>query len=178
LDKKILYTLGLKFKRHNLVFSFDEQTQALILGKNLKLKRKFLTGALIIVLTLIIGFILISFGIRLRLLLLLPILFGGYIITNALSLSRNNKFEKIFSKSAIQLVSEEEHMTYEKNDIKRLDYFIYSGETDKVKGRLFLYLKDNTEIELLTLLDKDRKFLKSDFEYLINILNQHLDLVK
>ncbi|KAB8151830.1 hypothetical protein EZY14_016705 [Kordia sp. TARA_039_SRF] len=178
MDKKILYVLSLKFKRHNLAFNFDEQTQALILGKNLKLKRKYLIGTLIIVFTLIISFILISFGMRLRLLLILPIILGGYIITNALSLSRNNKFEKIFSTNSIKLVSKEDSIEYKKNDIKKLDYFIYSGETDKVKGRLFLYLKDNTEIELLTLLDKDRKFLKSDFEYLINILNKHLDLMK
>ena len=174
MDKKTVYTLSLKLKRHNLLFEFNENNKTLAIGKTKNLKIQYILGALIIVAGLLIAILT-----EMKIFVVLAG-FGVIMIHNAYRLSKNSKYQKIFSQNYVELSSKNDKKRYGKEDINDFEYTIKNipdkfGQ-DTFNGKLFLTLKDSSTIELLTLIDKNHTHLKSDFEYLTEALKKHLNV--
>ncbi len=179
MDKKILYTLDLKFKRHNLNFDFDESSKTLTIGKNQNLKRKYLIGGIIVVTALFLAGLVnrpeLPWTNLIKWFFILLSGFGFTIIVNAWKLSQNNKYKKVFSENSIKLVSKNETKEFDKEKLQFIDYKL-DTKKDQVNGKMFALLKNGKKVDLLTLIEKNRKHLKSDFDYLSEIINQHIGL--
>ena len=100
---------------------------------------------------------------------------GFVMIGNAYKLSKNSKYKKVFLPNSIELVSKKELKKYEAENIKGLTYEINSHK-DTFNGKLFISLKDESKVELLTLIEKNKNHLKSDFEYLSGIIKEHVKI--
>ncbi len=179
MDKKVLYTLGLKFKRHHLIFDYDENSQTLTIGKTKKVMIKYIVGALIILLSFFFAGLINRLDIPMsQVLKIIVLLLGGsgfVMIGNAYKLSKNSKYKKVFSPNSIELLSKNESKKYETQDIQDLTYEI-NNYKDTFNGKLFILLEDNSKIELLTLIEKNRTHLKSDFEYLIGRIKEQVNI--
>ncbi|MCF8714471.1 hypothetical protein JM658_06460 [Joostella atrarenae] len=179
MDKKILYTLDLKFKRHNLIFDYDVNAQKLTIGKTKKVIVKYIVGILIILLCFFFAGLInrmdIPMNLFLRIILLLLSGTGFVMIGNAYKLSKNSKYKKVFSPNSIELLSTRESKKYDAENIQDLVYEINKYK-DTFNGKMFILLKDNSKIELLTLIEKNRTHLKSDFEYLRGIIKEHVNI--
>lgn len=179
MDKKILYTLDLKFKRHNLIFDYDVNAQKLTIGKTKKVIVKYIVGILIILLCFFFAGLInrmdIPMNLFLRIILLLLSGTGFVMIGNAYKLSKNSKYKKVFSPNSIELLSTSESKKYDAENIQDLVYEINKYK-DTFNGKMFILLKDNSKIELLTLIEKNRTHLKSDFEYLRGIIKEHVNI--
>ena len=179
MDKKILYTLDLKFKRHNLIFDYDESSKTLTIGKTKKVVIKYIIGTLIILLCFFFAGLVNRMNIPMNQVLKIIILLlsgtGFVMIGNAYKLSKNSKYKKVFLPNSIELVSKKELKKYEAENIKGLTYEINSHK-DTFNGKLFISLKDESKVELLTLIEKNKNHLKSDFEYLSGIIKEHVKI--
>ena len=102
---------------------------------------------------------------------------GFVMVANAYKLSKNSKFKKVFSPNSIELLSKKESKKYDKENIKDMTYEI-NNYKDTFNGNLFITLKDDSKVELLTLIEKNRTHLKSDFDYLSSILKEHVKIEK
>ena len=111
MDKKIIYTLGLKLKKYNLNFSYEKDNQVLtIVGKEKIWQKAIFYSIVIFLFTLVL---LSSLGIRNGLFNIYGIAFCLFIIGWGLLRivglfniwSVNNKFKKLFFKNSIELVS-------------------------------------------------------------------------
>ena len=176
MDRKILYTLDLKFKRHNLVFEYNEATKTLTIGKTRKLVIKYIIGVLIILFCFFIAFF-FSFLPFQRLIFLLLSSVGFVMISNAYKLSQNSKYLKKFSPNSVELSSKYGTTNYDAERINDFTYHIQSYK-DSYNGKLFITSSDDSEIELITLVGKDKKHLHSDFIYLRQILRDHVGVNK
>ena len=179
MDKKILYTLDLKFKRHNLIFDYDENSQKLTIGKTKKVIVKYIVGILIILLCLFFAGLINRMDIPMNQVLKIIVLLlsgtGFVMIGNAYKLSKNSKYKKVISPNSIELLSKKDSKKYETDNIQDLTYEINKYK-DTFNGKMFISLKDNSKVELLTLIEKNRKHLKSDFEYLSGIIKDHVNI--
>lgn len=181
MDKKILYTLDLKFKRHDLLFEYDENAKVLTIGKTKKIAVKYLIGILIIALCLFLAGLVARIDMPMNNILKFVFLLlsgtGFVMVANAYKLSKNSKFKKVFSPNSIELLSKKESKKYDKENIKDMTYEI-NNYKDTFNGNLFITLKDDSKVELLTLIEKNRTHLKSDFDYLSSILKEHVKIEK
>lgn len=179
MDDKILYTLDLKFKRHDLIFHYDENSKTLTIGKTKKVVLKYIIGVAIIVLCLFLAGLAnrndIPMGQVLKIVFILLSGTGLVMIVNAYKLSKNSKYKKEFSPNSIKLLSKNESKIYETENIRDLTYEINKYK-DTFNGKLFVSLKDNSKVEFLTLIEKNRRHLISDFEYLSAIIKVHVKI--
>lgn len=181
MDKKIIYTLGLKFKKYNLNFKYEEDNQVLtIVGKEKIWQKAIFYSIVVFFFTLVL---LGNLGIRNGWFNIYGVVFCLFII--GLSILRivglfkiwsvNNKFKKLFFKNSIELVSKKESQKYTKENIKDLTYEIESLNRTH-KGSLFILLKNDSTVKLLTLTSKNQEILKLDIDYLTGVLKNVLKL--
>ena len=179
MNKKELYILDMKLKRHKIEFKYDRNSNSLIFGKTKNLTIRYIIGILMIILGFYLAGLVLRTDFPLRNLMKYLFLIGGGfgvgIIVNAMKLSKNGKYEKIFSNGYIELKSKKNSVKYSLDSIEKLSYKL-DNRREVYFGKLFLILKDQKEIELLTLTEKNRTYLKSDFEYLTKVLNNQIGL--
>ena len=179
MNKKELYTLVLKFKRHKIEFRYDKNSNSLIFGRSKNLTFKYIIGILMIILGLYLAGLVMhtDFPPRnlLKYLFLIVAGLGVGIIMHAMTLSKNSKYEKIFGKGYVELKSKKKSEKYLLEDIERLSY-TFDNRREVYFGKLILFLKDKKEIELLTLTGENKKHLKADFDYLTKVLNNQIGL--
>ena len=179
MDKKTLYTLDLKFKRHNLIFEYDAKSETLTVGKTKKIITKYIIGSIIILLCFFFAGIINRMEIPMNQLFKIIVLLlsgtGFAMIGKAYKLSKNSKYKKAFSPNSIELISKNESKKYDSENINDLIFEINSSEENS-NGKLYLSLNDDSKVELLTLVEKNKKLLKSDFEYLRGIIKEHVKI--
>ncbi len=180
MDKKKLYTLGLKFKRHQLEFDFDESSQFLVMGKAKKVKRKLFIGIALILIGLVITIFitLLQLGFAGRILRYLFLIVIGYGVVESFKqfkLGRANKYRKLISSEAIKIESKEGIKKYLAEDIQKFEYEITRNEEGEGIGSLLFTTNSGEQVQLLKLADKNPQYLDGDFAYLKEFLEETLN---
>ncbi len=179
MDKKTLYTLKLKLDKHQINFDFDESKSELSFGKSYNLTSKWITGILII----IACFFVAGLPSRLNLPMaqLMKIIFillssiGFGIIANAIRKGKNNKYVKKFSKDSLKLVSKKDITEFTNDDISEIDYLIKKNR-DNFTGTIEVKTKNKGKYQILTITEKEQKYLKNDLEYIVEIIKNLLQI--
>ncbi|RIV68259.1 hypothetical protein [Flagellimonas aequoris] len=184
---KQLDTFRLKLKRYNIHFQYNENLNQIEIGKSLNNNRKLILGIVLLsvglVLFIVATGLLLDIGpsskLTKKLFLLIPIgvmYLGGAEIFKYIKLKKNNK-RKIISPTSI-IIQEGEETHIKKEQISDLDYFIENVEdTGEPVGSLYLLTKpSNEKIILLTLYDKDYKYLKNDLIFLKDSIKEYMGL--
>jgi len=180
MDKKKLFTLSLKFKRHNLQFDFDEASQTITIGKTQKVKRKILQGVLIVLISLpvilSVGLLDIPGRRYLLFVLLLPSIYGISQIIKYVNLANKNKYKKTIGKDSIQIESAEGMKTYDKSQIAKIDIDLKRDEEMEGEGSILIETVTGEKVDLLHLRSKKVSDLKIDFEYLKEFIEESMEL--
>lgn len=168
-DVRRIDTLELKFKRHKLSFSFDAQSQTIIIGKSKNTNQKLILGVASLVLAGISLILLIVLNIPMGR-LINYILSGGLFIFGLKQLNdyyslRNNKATKIITKDAINIGDN----LYTKGDIDTIDFLVTSDDHGNSTGVLSIKT-GGKNIPLVTILDEDYRFVKSDLNFLKELI--------
>ena len=177
MDKKKLYTLKLKLDKHEINFDYDESKPELSFGKSYNLASKWILGTIIV----IACFFAAGLPSRLNLPMaqLIKIIFillssvGFGIIANAIRKGKNNKFIKKFSENSLKLVSKKGITEFRNDDIIEINYTIKKNR-DNFTGTIEVTTKTKDKYQILTITEKEQKYLKNDLEYIIEIIKNVL----
>ncbi|MEL6556688.1 MAG: hypothetical protein AAFQ94_00800 [Bacteroidota bacterium] len=177
MDQKKLYTIGLKFQRHQLEFRHDEASGYVIMGKAQKVKRKLFIGISLIIIGLLVAIVIsvlqLGFvGRILRYLFLIVVGYGAVESFKQFKLGRANRFRKLISENAIKIESKEGIKEYSKSDIQSFEYESQRTEEGTGLGTLFLITNSGDKVQLLKLADKKPEYLHDDFTYLKSFLDE------
>lgn len=183
MDEKIVYTLGLKFKRLNIDFKYDDNV--FTIGKTKKIVWGYVKGSLIALISLFFAIGIWPFTGFIFYLLYIPIFtffaYGLLQILNSEKLTIDNKYKKIFTTDSIELVSKREVLKFKKKDIKDIVFEIKNSALlgQYSYGVIYILLVNGSKIQLLTLNEKKAgvsKVFKSDLDYITNQIKGHLNI--
>lgn len=178
MDKSKLYTLSLKFQRHNIQFEHKEQSAQVLIGKTAKVKRKIIQGILLVVLSipLLVFIAPMNYAIRkiIIFVLFMPIAYGISQIYKYVKLAGKNKYRKLIGKSAIHIETAEGMKVYEAEHIDSVE-IEYKRDGDMEGEGAIYFIHRGEKIYLLHLSDKRLADLKADLEYLQDFIMDVLD---
>lgn len=182
MDKKKLFTLSLKFKRHHLQFEYDEKANYVVIGKTKNVKKKIIQAVLLIAISVPIIVAIASFNIPFKKLLVLvlfaPIAYGLMDIFKYLKLANKNKYRKIITPDSFKIESPEGLKTYHKDMVENIHIEVKRDSDLEGEGALIIELQGGERVHLLSLKDKKTGKLKSDLEYLKVFLEESMAMEK
>ena len=181
MDKKKVFALSLKFKRHNIHFDFDEKSQTITIGKTQKVKRKIIQGIALVIISLPIIIFLAPMNFLARKILIIvlfvPIGYGLSQIFKYVKLANKNKHKKIIGTDSIQIESSGDLKTYKKNQIAKIDIELKRDGDLEGEGSIFMEDENGEKTNLLHLRDKKLSDLKIDLEYLKGFIEDSMGIV-
>ena len=182
MDKKDLYTLNLKLKRHKLKFDYDPEKDSIELA-GVKADVKTPIIALLMILLGIAILLVMIFVIKMRIRIVsgliagTPIAAGVVMFGNLIRRRKDNKNRKIITREHIYLSNKKSEITIPTSDIARIAYRVDgSGDSHVSNGHLFAQLKSGEEVKLLGLMGENIKYLDDDFAYAQRIISRFLGL--
>ncbi|MEM9337997.1 MAG: hypothetical protein AAGA66_04660 [Bacteroidota bacterium] len=180
MDKKKIFTLSLKFKRHNVQFDYDEPSQKITIGKTLKVKRKILEGVALIAISIPALIILLPMNFIARKILLIlffaPIGYGLSQIYKYVKLANKNKSKKVIGTDSIQIESSDGLEIFGKDQIAKIDIELKRDKDLEGEGSIFILNKSGEKKTLLHLRDKKLSDLKLDLEYLKDFIKESMGI--
>ncbi len=178
MDQKKLFTLSLKFNRYNTQFDYDQTSGFIVIGKTKNVKKKILLVVVLISIGIPIALLLLLFGSKLLFYFLIaPIIYGVIELNKQIKVAKKNKFRKIITPHSFQVESSEGMKEHKTENIENLEIEV-TKEAESLAGEasMFFKLKNNEQVQVLSLKGEKTSDIRLDLEYLQSFLEDFMGL--